>query len=259
MRGSFAPCEMTSGRMRSRRSRADPQEPAALGPAQPLVAVAGLVRGAPGRRGRAGPCPARGRRRRACRCRGRRSASTSASIGKTSAVGLVTWLTTARRVRGVTAARMRLDHARPGPSIGKGIGDDHHARPVAGGHGLHRVDGRVVLVVVGQQLVARLEAQALEDRVDAGAGVRHEREALRDRRRGRPRPRRSRRRAGPRGSRVRNATGSCSSRSRKPRWTASTSLGHAPYEPWLRNATAGSSCQPRSVRISRRRPARRAG
>ena len=42
-----------------------------------------------------------------------------------------------------------------------------------------RVDRGVVLVVVGQQLVARLEPQRPEDRVDPGRGIRHEREAVR--------------------------------------------------------------------------------
>ena len=98
--GAFAPCDTTSGWIRLAAVLADPQDRRALRPAQPLVAVAGPVRGAERVERRPAPSRARGRRRRACRCRGRSSAATISATGKMSAVGLVTWLTTTSRVRG---------------------------------------------------------------------------------------------------------------------------------------------------------------
>ena len=47
----------------------------------------------------------------------------------------------------------------------------HHARAIAGGHEVEGVAHGVVLVVGGQQLVVRLEAQGAEHRVDAGGRV----------------------------------------------------------------------------------------
>ena len=55
---------------------------------------------------------------------------------------------------------------------------DDDPRPIAGRHCAHRVDGRVVLVVVRQEFVARLETERLEHGVVAGRGVRHELETL---------------------------------------------------------------------------------
>ena len=62
-RGSLAPCEVIVGRMPSRRSARTHRKAGTLRRAQPLVAVAGVVRRAEVRRDRAGPCPGRGRRR----------------------------------------------------------------------------------------------------------------------------------------------------------------------------------------------------
>ena len=47
----------------------------------------------------------------------------------------------------------------------------HHARAIAGGHEVEGVAHGVVLVVGGQQLVVRLEAQRAEHRVDAGGAL----------------------------------------------------------------------------------------
>ena len=55
---------------------------------------------------------------------------------------------------------------------------DNDPCPVARGDGPHRVDRGVVFVIVGQQLVARLEPERLEDRVDAGRRVGYEGEPL---------------------------------------------------------------------------------
>ena len=253
--GSLAPWEMTSGRTRSRRSPRTHRIPLPLGAHSHLWALPVQYAGAIASRS-SGTIPGVWAPSTNVSIPRASKASIKASIGNTSAVGLVTWLTTRRRVRGVTAARCASTTA-AGSSIGIGDRRDHHARPVAGGHGLHRVDGRVVLVVVGEQLVARLEAQAWRtvliavlafgtNAMPSGSAWRKAPTAVLASSSLAARPR------------VRNAIGSCSSWSRKPRWTASTSLGHAPYEPWLKNMTAGSSCQPRSVRISRRRRARRA-
>ena len=48
------------------------------------------------------------------------SSATSSSSGKTSAVADVTWSSTARRVRGVTAARTR-SRTSSGPAVGNGM------------------------------------------------------------------------------------------------------------------------------------------
>ena len=106
----------------------------------------------------------------------RSSSRTIVSIGKTRPLGLVTWLTSAIRVRGVTPPR-NASTTSSGCRIGSGIDDpdDPGLRPLGGrGQG---VEGRVVLVVVGQELVAGPKPQRAEDRRDAGRGVRDHDEA----------------------------------------------------------------------------------
>ena len=115
------------------------------------------------RRGRAGPCPARGRRRRACRCRARPSSCTSSAIGKTSAVGLVTWLISASLVRGVTHPRIASVTC-PASRIGKGISATTTRRPATVRGERCRIARGVVLVVVDEDLVAGLEAAATAGR-----------------------------------------------------------------------------------------------
>ena len=76
-----------------------------------------------------------------------------------SPVGLVTWSTSASRVRGVTAREHRLE--RP---LRRGEGERQcgHDDPGAGarGDGLQRVPAGVVGVVRGEELVARREIAA---------------------------------------------------------------------------------------------------
>ena len=104
--GAFAPCDTTSGWIVVAAVLADPQDGRALRSAQPLVAVAGPVRGTQGVDGHGHhPGRVRGVHQRVDAAPvelARRVVST----GKTSAVGLVTWLTRTSRVRSVTAARM---------------------------------------------------------------------------------------------------------------------------------------------------------
>ena len=103
-RVTVAPWLMVSGRTPALAVAPHAEEGRALRRAEPLVAVAGVVRGAERAADRAAPCPARARRRRACRRRARPSSATRRSIGRTRPVGLVTWSRSARRVRGVTRA-----------------------------------------------------------------------------------------------------------------------------------------------------------
>ena len=157
---------------------ADPQDGRALRPAQPLVAVARPVRGAQRVRHRPGTIPG------AC------AASTSVSIPRRSSSA--TSSSTGKMSRG--RARDMADQDQPGPrghggedrvarrpsadAIGNGIFATTTSRPVARRHGPHRVDRRVVLVIVGQQLIAGLEPERLEHGVDPGRRVGDERESL---------------------------------------------------------------------------------
>ena len=211
------------------------------------------------RRARAAPSPGRGRRRRACRSPRASSSRTRRSIGRTRPVGLVTWLSTASRVRGVTAASTASTIS-SSPAVGKGRAARTTRAPS------RSAAARIVLSVAlyswsrGEQLVARLEPERMEHGIDAGGRVGDEGEARRvgaeERPDGLPRPVEvAFQLAGP-GTR----TGSRSRRSRHSRWTARTGAGHAPNEPWLRYVTSGSRVQPRSVRIAlRARSGRRRG
>ena len=76
----------------------------------------------------------------------------------------------------MTAARIASSDL-SGRRSGRGRRDDD-LRAVAGGDRAQRVERGVVLVVVGQQLVAGLEAERLEHGVDAGRRVRHEGQAV---------------------------------------------------------------------------------
>ena len=161
-----------------------------------------------------------------------------------------------RRARHVVDERQPRPRARPAtriassdlaPASRRGNGSVGHddARARAGRHGLERVPAGVVGVVRGEELVARLEIQRPEHRVDAGRGVRDEDEVVRvgphERRRARLAPRR----AAPRGPAPRNRTGSASRRSRRRPCASSTARGQAPNEPWFRKVTSGSSDQSR--------------
>ena len=220
----------------------DVEERRALRRADPLVEVRRVVRRARARRGRAAPSPARAPRRRACRSRGRRARATIRSIGRTSAVGLVTWLTIASRVRSVAAAEDPLDDVVLRGGREREPGDDD-ARAVARGDVAGDVEDRVVLVVGREDLVAGLEPERADDRVHAAGRVRDQPQVVRvgaDERPDRPAHlgevavELAGRGTGP---------AARSSRSRHSRWTARTSVGQAPNEPWLRNVTSGSSAQ----------------
>ena len=169
VRGEFAPWLIASGRIAAWRSRRTQRNPAPFGRADPLVEVAGVVRGAEARRGRARACPARARRRRACRCPACRARRRSARSGSTSPVGLVTWSMSASRVRGVTAPRIASTTSSAERS---GKGTAATTRGAAALRGTRqRVLRRVVGVIGGQQLVARLEVERGEHGVEAGRGV----------------------------------------------------------------------------------------
>ena len=104
-------------------------------------------------------------------------AGISRSSGRTRAVGLVTWLMTARRVLAVAAARTR-SRTSSGDSAGNGRRTTTTAGSVALGDVTDDVEDGVVLVVGRQDLVARIEPERPHDRVDRAGRVGHEREVV---------------------------------------------------------------------------------
>ena len=105
------------------------------------------------------------------------SSRTRRSTGRTSPVGLVTWLMTAKPRPGRDPVEERLrELVRSGGREGERRDDERRA--VACGGRLEGRDRGVVLVVVGQQLVARREPQRPEDRVHRGRRVRDERQPV---------------------------------------------------------------------------------
>ena len=139
----------------------------------------------------------------------------------------------ASRVRGVTAARIASTTS-SGWRIGSGIETRTTRGPRALGDGLERVERRVVLVVVREQLVAGPEPQRCEHRRDAGRRVRDDDEALGIGVEERARPSRRAASRRPSSSRVRNRIGLASSSASSARWASRTGRGQAPYVPWVR-------------------------
>ena len=147
----------------------------------------------------------------------------SAVTGRTSAVGLVTWSSMTSRVRGPTASSTAA-RAASGVASGNGIRPSR-ARAGRVRDGLERVARGGVRVV--EQLVARLEAEAAGDDVDAGGGVGDEGEVVGVGAEEGAEGRRASSSAGSR-SRAKKATGSRSIRSRHASCAASTGRGVAP-------------------------------
>ena len=159
----------------------------------------------------------------------------------------MTWLTRTSRVRAVTRAEDRLE-ASPGRRSGRDR-RDHDPRPVARRNRAHGIERRVVLVVVGQELVARLEPERPQDRVDARRRVRTKAEPSGSAPRNAADARGAPRRASAGRSRTGTERARLPSARATPAGASRTGSGQAPYEPWLRNVTSGSRRQPRSVRI----------
>ena len=131
----------------------------------------------PAGRGRPAACPGACAPSTSVSTPRRSSSRTIAATGITSAVGDVTWLTSASRVRGVTASRYASTTC-DGSAIGNGIRARRRVAPSRSAAAPKRVERRVVLVVAGEQLVARPEAERREDRGDARRRVGHEGEAV---------------------------------------------------------------------------------
>ena len=106
------------------------------------------------------------------------NAATIRATGRTSAVGLVTWLRMAIRVRSVTASSIASTTCVLVPNRERDPGH-HDAGARFFGDVPGDVENRVVLVVVGQDLVAQAEAERAQDRVRRAGRVRHEREVVR--------------------------------------------------------------------------------
>jgi hypothetical protein len=147
----------------------DVQEGTALGRAQPLVAVAGVVRGAQGsyveidHARRVGAVD-----ERVDAALGQAGDDLRDGKDEPGWARHVTDHGQPRPVRGALEDRVgHLARLRDGQ---RDVGHDH-ARPRSVRDVADRVDARVVLVVSGQDLVARFEVEAAQDRVDAGRGV----------------------------------------------------------------------------------------
>ncbi len=190
-------------------------------------------------RGRPPPCPARAPRRRACPRRGGPARGRSRSIGSTSAVGEVTWLTSANRVRGVTASRY-ASTACDGSSIGNGT------RTIVSVAPSRSAAARMALSVALYSWSPASSSSPGSNRSDARTvddarrRVGHERDplgvAVEEPARPRAGPRRGAARARGRGT----GPAAASIRSRQTRCASRTGAGQAPNEPWLRNETSGS-------------------
>ena len=104
----------------------------------------------------------------------RSSSRTIVSIGRTMPLGLVTWLMSASRVSWRDGRENRLDGLLRVTDRERDR-DADDPRPRALGDRLERVQRRVVLVVVRQELVAGPQADRGEHRRDPGRRVRHRR------------------------------------------------------------------------------------
>ena len=108
----------------------------------------------------------------------RASCATSSSIGRMRAVGLVTWLISRSRVRGVTAAST-ASAASPGSEIGKGIRATTTRAPSRVATAARALSVALYSWSVVSELVAGLEPERAQDRVDPGRRVRDKRHAIR--------------------------------------------------------------------------------
>ncbi len=103
------------------------------------------------------------------------SARTSRSIGSTSAVGLVTWLTTASRVRGVTAPSIASITA-SGPSTGNGTRATTTRAPSRAATAWSVVRIALYSWSLVSSSSPGSKRSGLEHGIRAGRGVGHERE-----------------------------------------------------------------------------------
>ena len=147
------------------------QERGALGRAQPLVRVAGVVRGAQRVERRAAPCPARARRPPACRRRARASAAHQ-PLDREHEPGRAGHVVEQRepRARGHACEHALHDRRRPSRS-GTGPRAVTTRAPAPSGDELRRLPAGAVRVVGREDLVARRELERAQHRVDAAGRV----------------------------------------------------------------------------------------
>ena len=177
VRSVLAACETTSGRSPARRSARTWRTPEPLGAHSHLCPLP-VQYAAPRAARSTGTIPGACAPSTSVSTPLRSSSRTSAATGITRAVGDVTWLTSARRVRGVTASRnasTTCDWSRDRERHP----DDDDGRAIPLGRRPEGVERGVVLVIAGEELVAGAEAPRCQDRGDAGGGVGDEREAVR--------------------------------------------------------------------------------
>src|SRR3989304_3927947 len=103
------------------------------------------------------------------------SSRASSATGRTTAVGLVTWLSSARRGRG---GGEPAPPALSRPAHREGQRGHDEPRPVPFGHVAGRVQAGVVLVVGAEDFVTGGDAQRAQDGSDAAGRVVHEGEGV---------------------------------------------------------------------------------
>ncbi len=163
---------------------------------------------------------------------------TSRSTGKMSAVGLVTWLRSARRVRGVTAASTRSTTS-SGSAIGSGIRASTTTAPRSAA-----VTRRALSAASYSWSVARSSSPGLRSSERSTVAMPAVAFGTKTRSSGSAPTKAptAARAAASRSSRLRarNATGLASISARRASWASSTARGQAPNDPWFRKTTPGS-------------------
>ena len=242
VRRELAPWLITSGRTPRLPVGPDVEEPRALRRADPLVAVARVVRGAESAEVERHHARARGRRRPARRRRGGQLAHEP--LDRQDEAG---------RARHVVD--QREPRPRPGPAehrledllraaSGNGTGATTTRAPARAATASTAFRQALYAWVGRQELVARSEVERAEHGVHAGRRVGHERQVVRIG------PDEGAER-GPRGVEALRARGSGTAPARSPAARGARPgrpappRGQAPNEPWFRKVTAGSSGQSR--------------
>ena len=241
-RGALAPCEMVSGRNDAWRSRRTTRKPAPLGPHSHLCALP-AYQAAPSARRSNGNMPGACAPSTSTSIPRARSSPTSRSMGSTMAVALVTWLSTANRVRGVTRSSTAATIS-SASRTGKGMCAMTTVAPRR--RATKRIALRVALYSwssvsssspgcsvgsIERSTVLTAEVALATKHRSSGAAPMKAARA-------------SRARSSSRGRSVaRKRTGSRSMRLRQAVCSSSTTRGQAPNEPWFRKVNPGSSSQ----------------
>jgi hypothetical protein len=242
-RGSLRPWLVTSGSSPRLRSSRTTSIPAPLGPHSHLWPLP-VQYAAPSAETSSGSSPGAWAASTSVSTPSRSSSRTMVSIGKTRPLGLVTWLTSASRVRGVTAASSAST-----TSSGWRIGSRIRARTTRAFARSATASSALSVALYSWSSVSssspgrsRSEARTVATPVVAlGTGTSPSGSACR-------KAATLRRASSTRvsSSRVRNRIGFASSSATSARWSSRMGRGQAPYVPCVRYVTSGSRSQGRS-------------